>query len=305
MPIPDFQSYMKPILALLSDHVERRITDISERLAEHFKLTANDLDEVLPSGKKSRHYDRVGWAATYMKQAGLLTSPKRAWYQITPRGLQLLSENIAVNTEVLRRYKEFLEFQTRTRNGTHDEIGLMLNEPTSSRTPDEILEVGYQELHNTLAGDLLERLKESSPKFFEQSVLDLLLAMGYGGSQREAAKRVGQSGDGGIDGIINEDKLGLEVIYIQAKRWQNTVGSGAIRDFSGGLDERKAVKGIFITTSDFTRDARDYVSRISKRIILIDGNELAQLMIEYNVGVTPRKTYIVKKIDEDYFSEEG
>ncbi len=304
MAVPDFQSYMRPLLSALVGGMEKRITDISVELGAYFRLTQEELEEVIPSGKKTRHYDRVGWAATYLKQAGLLSTPRRGWYKITEKGLNLLQSDMAVNTDTLRQYPEFLDFQTRTRSANSDSVSTPLIVGNVSQTPDEILEAGYQELRNALALELIERLKEGSPKFFEQAVIDLLLAMGYGGSEREAAKRVGQSGDGGIDGIINEDKLGLDVIYIQAKRWQSSVGSSSIRDFSGSLDEKKATKGIFITTSEFTRDAKDYVSRIAKRIILIDGNELAQLMIDYNVGVVARKTYIVKRIDEDYFSEE-
>lgn len=303
MTVPDFQAYMTPFLQLLNDGQERRITDVAQALAAFFGLTSDDLDELIPSGKKSRHYDRVGWAATYLKQAGLLHSPRRAWYQITQRGAAVVSAGHNVNVEFLRQFPEFVAFQTRTRidNGGSDHGNISVE---AKHTPDEILEAAYQELRNALAADLLERLKQTSPRFFEQAVIDLLLAMGYGGSQRDAARRVGQSGDGGIDGIINEDKLGLDVVYIQAKRWQGSVGARDVRDFAGSLEEKKAMKGVFITTSDFTREARDFVGRIGKRIVLIDGDELAQLMIEYNIGVTSKQTYIVKRMDEDYFSEE-
>jgi len=307
VPVPDFQSYMTPMLQLLSDEQERRITEISEILAHHFRLSTEDLNEPIPSGKKSRHYDRVGWAATYLKQAVLLNSTKRGWYQITQRGLDAVRSQQPVNTEFLRRFKEFQAFQTRTRSGVSngDQSVLSLAEDTTAgHTPDEILEEGYQALRNTLAIDLLDRVKSITPEAFEQLVIDLLLAMGYGGSRREAAKRVGRSGDGGIDGIINEDRLGLDVIYIQAKRWQGTVAARDVRDFAGSLEERKALKGVFITTSEFTRDARDFVSRIGKRIVLIDGTKLAQLMIDFGIGVVVREIYEVKKIDEEYFSDD-
>jgi restriction system protein len=305
--VPDFQSYMTPLLELLSDGQKRKITDISESLARHFELTENDLADLIPSGRKTRHYDRVGWAATYMKQAGLLTSPQRAWYLITERGLQLAQTGEHINTDILRRFPEFRDFQTRTRIDSGDSSttdGYAGNFTTVTQTPDEVLETAYQQLRNALNLDLLEHLKGSSPKFFEQAVIDLLLAMGYGGSRQDAAQRVGQSGDGGIDGIINEDRLGLDVVYIQAKRWQGTVGSREIRDFVGSLEDKRAAKGVFITTSEFTRDARDYAGRIGKRIVLIDGGELAQLMFDFNVGIVARTTYVVKRIDEDYFSTE-
>lgn len=307
MTVPDFQSYMTPLLQLMSDGQKRKITDISESLARHFDLTEDDLTDLIPSGRKTRHYDRVGWSATYMKQAGLLTSPQRAWYLITERGLQLAQSGEHINTDVLRRFSEFRDFQTRTRvdSGDNNETHVLsANSTTATQTPDEVLETAYQQLRSALTLDLLEHLKQSSPQFFEQAVIDLLLAMGYGGSHHDAAQRVGQSGDGGIDGIINEDRLGLDVVYIQAKRWQGTVGSREIRDFVGSLEDKRAAKGVFITTSEFTRDAHEYAGRIGKRIVLIDGRELTQLMFDFNVGVVARTTYVVKRIDEDYFSVE-
>ena len=307
MAVPGFQSYMSPILQLLADGQERRITEISDILAQHFQLTEADIRDLIPSGRKSRHYDRVGWAATYMKQAGLLASPRRGWYVVTARGAEVAQADVLVDTDFLRRYPEFVEFQSRTKADSSDlvpPVGMSMEAANSIHTPAETLDAGYQTLRNALAVELLERLLEASPQFFEQVVIDLLLAMGYGGSQREAARRVGQSGDGGIDGIINEDRLGLDVIYIQAKRWQSPVGASQVRDFTGSLEEKKAVKGIFITTSDFTHGARDFVERIGKRIVLIDGETLAQLMIDFDIGVTARKTYVIKRVDEDYFSEE-
>lgn len=306
MAVPDFQSYMTPMLQLLSDGQPRRITEISEALAKYFGLNDTDLQDLIPSGKKSRHYDRVGWSATYMKQAGLLISLKRGWYQITEQGFQASTNGERIDTEFLRRFPEFIAFQTRTResSATNDSEPITLPQISiAEHTPDEVLDSASQTLRNALAIDLLERVKESPPQFFEQLVIDLLLAMGYGGSQRDAAQRVGQSGDGGIDGIINEDRLGLDVIYIQAKRWESSVGARDVRDFAGSLEEKKAIKGVFITTSDFTKDAREFVGRIGKRIILIDGQKLADLLIDFDVGVGIRKTYIIKKIDEDYFTD--
>jgi restriction system protein len=209
-----------------------------------------------------------------------------------------------VNSAFLAKFPEFQSFKARTRENNEDSGPVMVVPDTGEEihTPDEIMEASYLKLRNALADELLERLKEGSPRFFEQAVIDLLLAMGYGGSRREAARRVGQSGDGGIDGTINEDRLGLDVVYIQAKRWANSVGARDVRDFAGSLEEKKAHKGVFITTSEFSRDARDYVERIGKRIILIGGERLAQLMIDFNVGVIARETYVIKKLDEDYFS---
>ncbi|HRE49654.1 MAG TPA: restriction endonuclease [Aggregatilineales bacterium] len=307
MAVPDFQSYMTPLLNLLSDGQEHKITDISEALVHHFQLTEDDLNDLIPSGRKSRHYDRVGWAATYMKQAGLLSSPSRAWYKITERGLGLVQSGTNINNDVLDQFPEFVNFKTRSRvSNSYQKANVVHSTNLShvSLSPDETLELVSQELRNALAIDLLERLNQGSPQFFEQVVIDLLLAMGYGGSHRDAARRVGQSGDGGIDGIINEDRLGLDVVYIQAKRWQGNIGARELRDFVGSLDDKRTTKGVFITTSQFTREAQDYVARSSKRIVLIDGEELAQLMIDFNVGVAARKTYVIKRIDEDYFSEE-
>lgn len=306
MAVPDYQTYMTPMLQLLSDGQERRITDISAILADHFNLSEEDRREMIPSGKKSRHYDRVGWAATYMKQANLVLSPRRAWYQITQRGLDIVNAGYQVNTAYLEQFLEFQEFRARSRavNDVEEIISTPLNEQTQLQTPAEVIDLAYQELRAALASELLDRLKEASPQFFEQAVVDLLLAMGYGGSAPDAGRRVGRSGDGGIDGIINEDQLGLDVVYIQAKRWQGTVGAPEIRSFAGSLDERKSQKGVFITTSDFTAEARNYVERASRRIVLIDGQRLAQLMIDYNIGVTARKTYVIKRVDEDFFSEE-
>jgi restriction system protein len=307
MAVPSFQVYMTPILHLLKDKQPRRITDISQSLEHYLDLSEADLAELLPSGRKTVHYDRVGWAATYLKQAGLLSSPKRAFYQITDRGLQFALSGATINKDTLSQFPEFRDFQTRNRvdsSDTQTAHNESANSTPNIQTPDESIDIAYQQLRSALALDLLERLKQSSPQFFEQAVIDLLLAMGYGGSHRDAAQRVGKSGDGGIDGIINEDRLGLDVVYIQAKRWEGTVGSREIRDFVGSLEDKKAAKGVFITTSEFTREARDYAGRITKRVILIDGKELAQLMFDFNVGIIPRTTYVIKRIDEDYFSEE-
>jgi restriction system protein len=238
-----------------------------------------------------------------LKQAGFLHSPQRAYYSITEAGLQAHKTGDIINVEYLRRIPQFGRFYSQPRTNTDNTQQTPVEIINNTNTPDETITLAYRTLRDTLAAELLERLMNLSPRFFEQAVLDVLIAMGYGGSRSDAARRVGQSGDGGIDGIINEDRLGLDVIYLQAKRWENTIGAPQLRDFAGSLEERKAIKGIFITTSDFTREARDYVNRIGKRIILINGTELAQFMIDFGVGVLERETYVLKRIDEEYFEE--
>lgn len=307
MAVPDYQAYMTPLLQLLSDGQARHINDIADQLARHFRLSDADLQDMIPSGKKSRHVDRVGWAATYLKQAALLEKPARGWYTLTEAGYQTVRSRDTVNTEYLWRFPAFVEFQTRKRgNGVETSLNenAMFDQVHEQRTPEENIQAGYRTLHATLAAELLERVKQEPPDFFEHLVVDLLVAMGYGGTRAEAGQRVGQSGDGGIDGIINEDRLGLDVVYIQAKRWSTSVGSAVVREFSGSLELQGARKGVLITTGTFTKDALDTAGRIPKKIVLIDGERLAELMIEFNVGVAAKETYIVKRIDEDYFSGE-
>lgn len=307
MTVPDYQTYMTPMLQLLSTGESRHINEIADMLAQHFRLSEVDLRDMIPSGKKSRHYDRVGWAATYMKQAGLLVKPARGWYGLSERGMNVVKSGDSVNTVYLWRFPELVEFQTRKRDS-----GAVLEsaeqEPLDAiheqRTPEESILAGYRTLLATLSAELLERVKAAPPEFFEGLVVDLLVAMGYGGSRTEAGQRVGQSGDGGIDGIINEDRLGLDVVYIQAKRWNSSVGAPTVREFSGSLDMQGARKGVLITTGAFTRDAVDTAERLQKKIVLIDGERLAQLMIEFNIGVSVRDKVEIKKIDEDYFSGE-
>ena len=305
MAVPDYQAYMLPMLQILGDGQAKNIHELSDLLAQHFRLTDTELRETIPSGKKSRHYDRVGWAATYMKQAGLLSKPSRGWYGLSERGYQVVLSGDIVNTDYLWRFPEFVEFQTRKRdNGMDVQPSAMEDGIHEQRTPEESLLAGYQTMRAALSTELLDRVKQASPEFFEQLVVDLLVAMGYGGSRAEAGQRVGQSGAGGIDGIINEDRLGLDVVYIQAKRWQGSVGSATVREFSGSLDMQGARKGVLMTTGTFSNDAKETVGRLPKKIVLIDGERLAQLMIEFNVGVSVREKLEIKKIDEDYFSGE-
>jgi restriction system protein len=298
MPIPDYQSIMLPLLKYASDKKEHSIRETIEYLANLFKLTEQDRKEVLPSGQQYVFDNRVGWARTYLKKAGLLESTKRSFFKITDLGLDVLKKNPQeINVKFLEQFPQFIEFRKLRREEQQKEEEL-------EQTPQELLEYGYQKIKRELAQELLSLVKQSSPRFFEKLVVDLLIRMGYGGSLKDAGKAIGQSGDGGIDGIIKEDKLGLDIIYIQAKRWDNVVGSREIRNFVGSLAGQHANKGVFITTSSFTKDALDYIKTIPHKVILIDGEMLTQLMIENDVGVTKISSYDIKKIDSDYFEEE-
>jgi Restriction endonuclease len=307
MAVPDYQSLMLPLLQFAA----RKETEIStseavEVLAKELGLTEDDLREMLPSGVQPTFVNRVGWAATYMKKAGLLETTRRGFYQITDRGRDLLEKQLeTINVELLRQYPEFLEFEkpkgTRSSDKSNEQKGLSEISPA---TPLEQLETAYENLRDKLADELLAKLKKVSPAFFEKVVVELLVKMGYGGSRADAGKAIGKSGDGGIDGIIKEDKLGLDVVYIQAKRWDsNPVGRPDVMQFVGALQAQRANKGIFITTSRFTEDASSYVSQIGSKIVLIDGEQLTNLMIEHDVGVSTVSLYPVKKIDSDYFEE--
>ena len=300
MAVPDYQSLMLPILKIASDGSEHTLGEVSEKLALEFKLSDTDRKELLPTGLQPRFGNRVGWARTYLKKAGLLESPGRGRIRITERGLGLLKRHPAqVNTKLLREFPEFLEFQKATRSSSKPE-----DLEGTDQTPEELLEASYQALRRGLAQELLERIRNCSPEFFEKLVVDLLLTMGYGGSRKDAGQAVGQSGDGGVDGVIKEDKLGLDVVYIQAKRWDATVGRPIVQGFAGSLEGFRARKGVLITTSKFTEDAKDYANRIEKKIVLIEGEQLAQLMIDHGIGVTEEAAYVVKKIDTDYFDED-
>ena len=297
MTVPDFQTLMLPLLRITADQQEHVISEVVQRLAEEFTLTPQDRKQLLPSGTQPTFDNRIRWSRTYLSKSGLLESPGRGRFRITKRGLDVLaSRPAAINIGFLKQFPEFVEFQSVSRKAE--------SQPAAeSQTPEELLEGSYQNLRLSLAQELLERVKKCSPPFFEQLVVDLLVAMGYGGSRKDAGQAVGQSGDGGVDGIIKEDKLGLDIVYIQAKRWESTVGRPIVQAFAGSLEGQRARKGVLITTSQFTTDAKDYVNRIEKKIILIDGEQLAQLMIDHDVGVTGFATYHVKKLDLDYFGD--
>lgn len=310
MPIPDYQTAMLPLLRLTADGQEHRFRDAVEQLATEFQLTDEERSELLPSGTAFLFDNRVGWARTYLKQAGLLAAPKRGVFRITPTGQALLAQKPErLDVERLLQFEEFRAFRAR-RRGAIDEPG---NEsmPVAERpiaaetqTPEDQLASAYRRLRQELVLDLLEQVKASTPAFFEQLVIDLLVAMGYGGSRQDAGRAIGKSGDGGIDGIIKEDKLGLDAIYVQAKRWDGTVGRPEVQKFAGALQGHRANKGVFITTSNYSREALDYVGLINSKIILISGAELVGLMIDHNVGVSTVGVYELKKIDADYFEGE-
>lgn len=305
MPIPDYQTLMLPILRLAADGQEHRFRDVVEKLASDFNLSDSERGELLPSGTAPLFDNRVGWARTYLKQAGLLRSAKRGTFQITDLGKSLLAENPrSIDVALLDRYDEFRAFRTRRRDRTEAEADTHESEVISDQTPEDALASAYQKLRKSLETDLIDQIKSASPSFFERLVIDLLVTMGYGGSRQDAGRAIGRSGDGGIDGIIKEDKLGLDVIYVQAKRWESTVGRPEIQKFAGALQGQRANKGVFITTSNFSREAEDYANVINSKIILIDGERLAQLMVDHDVGVTPIGVYELKKVDTDYFEGE-
>ena len=303
MPIPDFQSLMLPILEYYGDKLEHGSQNVLNDLKIKLQLTDDEINELLPSGKQYRFNNRVGWAIIYLMKSGLLNRPSRGKYIITSRGLEVLKEKPEkINMKYLEKFQEYVDFKDFKSDKSEDKSPP--SEYDKISTPQESLEMSYQELRRQLSHDLLERVKQSSPSFFEILVVDLLLKLGYGGSRIDAGQAIGRTGDDGIDGVINEDKLGLDVVYIQAKKWQNPVGRPDIQAFVGSLEGQKSRKGVFITTSKFTVDAQDYVKRIEKKIVLIDGERLTQLMIDNGVGVAEESRYVVNRLDEDYFIEE-
>jgi restriction system protein len=303
--IPSYEEIMLPLLKMLQDRQEHSLQEAEDYLSKFFNLTEDERRELLPSGQQPVFRNRLGWARTYMKKAGLLTNTRRAHFMITDRGLDLLHENPKeINAQLLTRYPEFIEFKLIRRSKENDnEKTHDLIEDESRKTPEESLEDAYQKLRSELAKEVLEVVKNCSPAFFEKLVVDLLIRMGYGGSRKDAGQALGRTGDGGIDGIVKEDKLGLDIIYLQAKRWENVVPLKEIRDFTGALASKKAKKGIFITTSAFPASVYEFVKQVEYKIILIDGDQLANLMIEYNVGLSTVTEYQVKRIDTDYFEE--
>lgn len=299
MAIPKFQEITLPMLELATDGQVWSLADAREELAKHFRLTEEEIEELLPSGRQARFANRVAWAKVYLERGGLLSSPKRAHFQITDRGREVLQnppEEISI--KFLSQYPEFQEFRSRSSKSTEEE-----SDDTESDTPEEILESAYLTIRKNLASEVLERVKACTPRFFEHLVVDLLLNMGYGRAGGGSGERVGQAGDEGIDGIISEDRLGLEMVYLQAKRWEGTVGRPEIQKFVGALHGKRARKGVFITTGSFSADAAAYVQTIDPKVALVDGKQLAEYMIDFGLGVSLARAYEVKRIDTDYFEE--
>jgi restriction system protein len=302
MTIPDFQSLMLPVLKYAIAQNEHSLSEAVKVLENEFDLSEDERNARIPSGSQTIFYNRVGWARTYLKQAGLLeTGGKRNLLRITDRGREVLGCNPSrIDMKYLEQFPEYMDFRERTKTGGEEP------EPSTDGklTPDESMDIAYRTLREKLAKELLENILKSSPKFFENLVVELLVAMGYGGSGSNAAKVIGQSGDEGVDGVIDEDKLGLDNIYIQAKKWTDKpVGREEIQKFVGALQGKRAHKGIFITASHFTDQAKNYASNIEMKVVLIDGKRLSDLMIDHNVGVTTEKKYELKRIDSDYFIE--
>lgn len=299
MGIPGFQEMMLPFLQHLKDGEVYANADVSKALANHFKLSDADLKELLPSGKQKVFDNRFHWARTYLKTAGLLKYPEKGFSVITEKGRGVLAEDLEeITIKYLQKFPEIQNFHT-PKKKPNKEV-----QPPVVMNPEEALEVSYQQIRQKLSAELLENAKGCSPAFFERMVVELLVAMGYGGSRKDAGEAIGQTGDEGIDGIIKEDRLGLDIIYIQAKRWNGVVGRPEIQKFAGALMGKGAKKGVFITTSSFTGEAIDYAKKIDTRIILIDGEMMANFMIDFGVGVTEDSNYVIKKMDTDYFNEE-
>lgn len=305
MSIPDYQSCMLPLVEFAGDGREHSTHQAIEALASHFKLTEDELSVLLPSGTQNLFANRVGWARTYLKKAGLLEYPRRGQFRITERGREVLSNKPAlINSAFLRQFPEFQEFQS-LRGRPPQSFQSTEAEASIIQTPEEAIDAAYAQIRNALASDLLSKVKTATPAFFERLVVDLLVKMGYGGTRSGAGKALGKSGDGGIDGIIKEDRLGLDVVYIQAKRWADApVGRPEIQKFVGALTGQRARKGVFITTSTFTKDALDFAANNEFKVILIDGQTLSEYMIDFGVGVTPQAIYELKRIDSDYFMED-
>ncbi|MBD1398421.1 restriction endonuclease [Pontibacter sp. JH31] len=308
MAIPDFQTLMLPLLKFSSNYEEHSSKDATAYLANYFKLTEEEKNEVIPSGKEPIIRNRTGWAITYFKKALLLEATKRAHFKITQRGLEVLSTKPdKLCNNYLTRFPEFREFKSIDNSPRNNgELVTVLDEEDNGKTPEETMDLAYLAIRKALAQELLNKIQSLPPSFFEKLVVELLVKMGYGGSLRDAGRALGKSGDGGIDGIIKEDKLGLDVIYIQAKRWNsnNPVGRPDVQGFVGALAGHGAKKGVFITTSRFTPDAKAYTPRNETKIVLIDGEQLSQYMIDYNLGVATESIYEVKRIDIDYFGDE-
>jgi len=303
VPIPDYETLMLPMLRYGNEGVIS-FKDSVAKASDEFNLTDEERDETIPSGPEPLIKNRVAWAITYLVKARLLHRPKRAHFTITDRGKEVLANNpTAINRKYLEQFPEFLQFQRKKKVSKSSETA----EPqdSSAITPEERIGVAYDEITSEIESELITKILESSPEFFERVIVNLLVSMGYGGSYEQAGEHLGKSGDGGVDGVINEDKLGLDLIYVQAKRYapDKPIGRPAIQAFAGSLLGFGANKGVFVTTSSFSKHAHEYASGVPQRIILIDGDKLTSLMLEHNVGVRVNRTIELKKIDEDFFIE--
>jgi restriction system protein len=292
---------MLPVLEFLADGQTRKTSELVAYIAKRFELTTADLKQLIPSGGGKLIHNRVGWACTYLRKAGLIQSPQRAYNKITEKGTKILAqkpERLDVKfLKALKPFQGFLDSKEPAKNSQEE-----LYQSLIDKTPDEIIGVQSDLINSSLASDLIEQVSALEPAAFEQLVVDILLAMGYGGTADDAGRAIGQSNDGGVDGVIMEDVLGLDTIYIQAKRWKNTVPVKEIRDFAGALMSKRSNKGVFITTSNFPPSAREFTNSVALKIILIDGKKLADLMIKYNLGVTTKRVIEIKEIDSDYFA---
>lgn len=310
MPIPEFNEIKAPALQFFTDGKPHKISEVFTVLAEHFKLTEEERNELLPSGTQRRWHNRANWACYDLFRAGLLDRPKKGLYLITELGRKIAEQKPkSIDREFLMQFPQFAQFvqasgPKKSTQSDKQEV-LPTSEPSAKQeTPEELIGSAYQILNSTLRKEILELVKKMDPFRFEQLVVDLLVAMGYGGSREEAAQVTKASGDEGIDGIINEDRLGLDVIYLQAKRWQQTVGRKEIQSFVGALAGQQAHKGVFITTSDFADTAIAYAKKVPQKVILIDGDKLADLMIKHNIGVALSHAYEIKHVDSDYFEQD-
>lgn len=305
MAVPKYQECMLPLLRFAADGEEHSLAEGREAVADVLSLAEEDREELLPSGTQRRFDNNVSWAKVYLSGAGLLESTRRGHFRVTQRGRDVVASNPdSLRYTDLQKFDEFQKFRTRSHKPAEEEYGgvapVVLQ---AEQTPQERIAEGYQELRATVADELLERVYACSPAAFERLVVQLLLRMGYGGSRKEAGRAIGRAGDGGIDGIINEDRLGLDVIYLQAKRYRGSVGRPEVQAFVGALEMRRARKGVLLTTGEFTRDAADYVGHIEKRVVLINGQDLAQFMIDHDVGVKVEQNLVLHRVDEDYFDE--
>ena len=302
MSLPDFQSFFKPLLDIAADGNEHAMQEVRDEIARSMAISDSDRSERLPSGTQTRFDNRVAWAKSFFIQAKVLEATRRGHFRIADRGRELHREGLQrIDVRVLNRYSEFVEFHTAEKQAINSE---QIDASNATETPEEVLQKAFQGIRNRLAGEIIEKVKSNSPEFFERLVVELMVAMGYGGSIQDAGLAIGRTGDEGVDGIIKEDRLGLDVIYVQAKKWEGTVGRPEIQRFVGALHGKRAKKGVFITTGRFSDDAKGYVDTIDPKVILIDGKSLASFMIDFNLGVTRSTIYELKRIDSDFFDED-